>query len=69
MEGIKLTLTPSRHFSGRGLTDNFATMWGSWVIKGKDKNIYFSGDSGYGPHFKEIGAKYGPFDFTMMECG
>ena len=31
--------------------------------------MYFSGDSGYGPHFKEIGEKYGPFDFAMLECG
>jgi L-ascorbate metabolism protein UlaG (beta-lactamase superfamily) len=68
-KGIKLAFTPSRHFSGRGLTDNSSTLWGSWVIKGKIKNIYFSGDSGYGPHFKEIGEKYGPFDFAMMECG
>jgi L-ascorbate metabolism protein UlaG (beta-lactamase superfamily) len=68
-EGIKLAFTPSRHFSGRGLTDGSATLWGSWVITGKTKNIYFSGDSGYGPHFKEIGEKYGPFDFAMMECG
>jgi L-ascorbate metabolism protein UlaG (beta-lactamase superfamily) len=67
--GIKLAFTPSRHFSGRGLTNNSSTQWGSWVIKGKTKNIYFSGDSGYGSHFKEIGAKYGPFDFAMMECG
>lgn len=66
---IKLVFTPSRHFSGRGLTDNSSTLWGSWVLKGKTKNIYFSGDSGYGPHFKEIGEKYGPFDFAMMECG
>ena len=29
----------------------------------------FSGDSGYAPHFKEIGDKYGPFDLTLMECG
>jgi L-ascorbate metabolism protein UlaG (beta-lactamase superfamily) len=67
--GITLAFTPSRHFSGRGLTNASSTMWGSWVIKGKTKNIYFSGDSGYGPHFKEIGEKYGPFDFAMMECG
>ena len=67
--GIKLAFTPSRHFSGRGVTDGSSTLWGSWVIKGKTKNIYFSGDSGYGPHFKEIGEKYGPFDFAMMECG
>ena len=68
-EGIKLVCTPSRHFSGRGLGDRFATFWGSWVIKGSSKNIYFSGDGGYGDHFKKIGEKYGPFDFAMMECG
>ena len=66
---IELAFTPSRHFSGRGIMDNSSTMWGSWVIKGKNKNIYFSGDSGYGEHFKEIGEKYGPFDFAMLECG
>jgi len=68
-EGLQIACTPARHFSGRGLTDNSTTLWSSWVIKGKQKNIYFSGDSGYGPHFKEIGEKYGPFDFAMMECG
>ncbi len=67
--GIKLAFTPSRHFSGRGLNNRFSTLWGSWVIKGSSDNIYFSGDGGYGPHFKEIGEKYGPFDFAMMECG
>ena len=68
-KNLELVFTPARHFSGRGLTDNSTTMWGSWVIKSNSKNIFFSGDSGYGPHFKEIGEKYGPFDFAMMECG
>jgi L-ascorbate metabolism protein UlaG (beta-lactamase superfamily) len=67
--GISLAFTPTRHFSGRGATNRFSTLWGSWVITGKNDNIYFSGDGGYGPHFKEIGEKYGPFDFAMMECG
>lgn len=66
---INLVFTPSRHFSGRGLGDRFSTLWGSWVIKGKKDNIFFSGDGGYGPHFKEIGKKLGPFDFSMIECG
>ncbi|MEP2772753.1 MAG: MBL fold metallo-hydrolase [Fulvivirga sp.] len=61
--------TPARHFSGRGVTDRFNTLWCSWVIKSGDESIYFSGDSGFGDHFKEIGEKYGPFDFAMMECG
>lgn len=68
-QGITLACTPARHFSGRGLSDRFSTFWCSWAIIGKTKKIYFSGDSGYGPHFKAIGDKYGPFDFAMMECG
>ena len=66
---VDLVFTPSRHFSGRGLGDRFSTLWGSWILKGKKDNIFFSGDGGYGPHFKEIGNKYGPFDFSMIECG
>lgn len=66
---VDLVFTPSRHFSGRGLEDRFSTLWGSWVLKGKKDNIFFSGDGGYGPHFKEIGDKHGPFDFSMIECG
>ncbi|MCL4114627.1 UNVERIFIED_CONTAM: hypothetical protein GTU68_005361 [Idotea baltica] len=67
--GITLVSTPARHFSGRGLTDRFSTLWCSWVIKGSSKNIFFGGDSGYDASFKEIGIKLGPFDFAMLECG
>ncbi|NVK04046.1 MAG: MBL fold metallo-hydrolase [Flavobacteriia bacterium] len=66
---IKIIAAPSRHFSGRGLTDNCATQWASWIIRGEHQNLYFSGDGGYAEHFVEIGEKYGPFDFAMMECG
>ena len=66
---IQLVAAPARHFSGRGTTDRNKSLWASWVLIGKKNRIYFSGDSGYAGHFKEIGNKYGPFDFTMMECG
>lgn len=68
-DSIKLVCTPARHFSGRGLFDGASTLWCSWVIKGTKDNIYYSGDSGYDTHFKEIGDKYGPFDISLMECG
>lgn len=68
-DSISLTACPARHFSGRGITDRNKTQWASWVIKSPDHNIYFSGDGGYGPHFKEIGDRFGPFDFAMLECG
>ena len=66
---LNITFTPTRHFSGRSLRDRAQTLWGGWVIKSKNENIWFSGDGGYGSHFKEIGEKLGPFDFAFMECG
>lgn len=66
---IKLVCTPAQHFSGRKLNTSQSTLWSSWVIKSETDNIYFSGDSGYAPHFSEIGQKYGPFDLALMECG
>jgi len=68
---LQLACTPAQHFSGRGkwFADQASTLWCSWVIGTPNKNLFFSGDSGYGNHFKAIGAKYGPFDLAMMECG
>lgn len=68
-EGITITFTPTRHFSGRGLTDRAKSLWGGWAFKTANENIWFSGDGGYGKHFKDIGEKLGPFDFGFMECG
>ena len=68
-DGLKLTFTPTQHFSGRGLRDGNRTLWGSWVIVDGDKRIYFSGDSGYFNGFAEIGRRFGPFDLTLLETG
>lgn len=67
--GLKLACTPAQHFSGRSLTDRDTTLWSSWVVMGQHTKLFFSGDGGYGSHFKEIGEKYGPFDITLIECG
>jgi len=68
-EGIDIHFTPSRHFSGRGISDRSQSLWGGWVLKNENQSVWFSGDGGYGPHFKEIGNRLGPFDFGFMECG
>ncbi|MBI9041077.1 MAG: MBL fold metallo-hydrolase [Lutibacter sp.] len=68
-KGVEFVSAPARHFSGRGVTNRNSTLWCSWVLKSKNSKIFFSGDSGYGKHFKEIGEKFGPFDFAMVECG
>lgn len=65
----QITFTPTQHFSGRGLGDANETLWGSWVIETEQGTLFFSGDSGYFPGFKEIGDKFGPFDLTFIETG
>ncbi len=67
-DSLKFISTPAQHFTGRRGQNN-STLWCSWVIKGKKEILFFSGDSGYSTHFKEIGEKYGPFDIALMECG
>ncbi|MFG2292673.1 MBL fold metallo-hydrolase [Streptomyces sp. NPDC048603] len=67
--GLSLTATPARHFCGRGLRNQQHTLWASWVVAGDEHRIYHSGDTGYFPGFKEIGAEHGPFDATMIQIG
>ena len=61
-------MLPARHFSGRGLKRN-QTLWASFLFVTPQQKIYYSGDSGYGPHFKAIGDEFGPVDLAIMENG
>jgi L-ascorbate metabolism protein UlaG (beta-lactamase superfamily) len=65
---IDLTAIPARHFSGRSLTRG-KTLWTSFVLNLHGYKLFLGGDSGYGPHFKEVGTKFGPFDLAILECG
>lgn len=67
---LRLVATPSRHISGRGVSrGSNKTLWSTWVVSGKSHRVFFSGDTGYFPNFRDIGNKYGPFDFTLMAIG
>ncbi len=65
---FKITATPARHFSGRGLV-RAQTLWSSFVLQSSTHRIFIGGDSGYDGFFKEIGEKFGPFDLAILECG
>lgn len=69
---ITFTLTPTQHWSGRGVFDRFDTLWGSWAIQfgDGDANLWFGGDTGYNDvQFKQIGERYGPFDLSFIPIG
>jgi L-ascorbate metabolism protein UlaG (beta-lactamase superfamily) len=66
--GLKITATPARHRSNRTFAEK-KTLWASYVIKTGGYSLFYSGDGGYGSHFKQIGQQYGPFNLALMECG
>jgi L-ascorbate metabolism protein UlaG (beta-lactamase superfamily) len=66
--GLRLTLTAARHFSGRTLTRD-QTLWGSWVIAGENRRVFYTGDTGYFDGFAAIGERHGPFDASLIQVG
>ncbi|WP_432816150.1 MBL fold metallo-hydrolase [Vibrio intestinalis] len=64
---IQLTAAPANHNSGRTGFDSNQTLWASWAIKGDNGSLFYSGDSAYDTHFKQIGDRLGPFDIAFIE--
>ncbi len=64
--GVKITLVPAQHFSSRTPWDRNETLWGGFVISGPSGNIYYAGDTGYGPHFKEIARRFSPIRAALL---
>lgn len=67
-QGLSIHCTPARHYSGRKAMDN-STLWTSWVVKGSSHSVYFSGDTGYADHFREIRKRLGDMDLTLIKVG
>jgi L-ascorbate metabolism protein UlaG (beta-lactamase superfamily) len=65
----RITFVPAQHFSGRGLCDRNKTLWGGFVIEAGGTKIYFAGDSGFGPHFKQIADRFDYFDLALLPIG
>jgi len=65
---LTLHLVPARHYSGRWLTRN-KTLWGGFVLESGQRRLLFSGDTGYGPHFKELAQRFGSFDLAALDMG
>jgi L-ascorbate metabolism protein UlaG (beta-lactamase superfamily) len=67
-DGLVIHVVPARHYSGRLLTRN-KTLWAGFVLESKQRRILFGGDSGYGPHFKELARRFGGFDLVALDMG
>ncbi|MFE9426040.1 MBL fold metallo-hydrolase [Kitasatospora sp. NPDC006697] len=65
---LHLTLTAAHHFSGRSFKRN-TTLWGSWVVAGPNRRVFYTGDSGYFEGYARIGEQHGPFDAALVQIG
>jgi L-ascorbate metabolism protein UlaG (beta-lactamase superfamily) len=61
-----ITLVPAQHFSGRTLWDRNKSLWGGFIISGPSGNVFYSGDTGYGPHFREIAYRFSPIRVALL---
>ena len=66
---VAITCLPAIHFSSRGLFDRNKTLWCGYQFFINGHNIYFAGDTAYGPIFKDIIAHYGPYDLALIPIG
>jgi L-ascorbate metabolism protein UlaG (beta-lactamase superfamily) len=65
---LSIHALPARHFSGRMLIRD-RTQWAGFALETPRRRIFFSGDSGYGPHFTEIGRRLCGFDLAVLDNG
>jgi N-acyl-phosphatidylethanolamine-hydrolysing phospholipase D len=65
---LRITATPAQHWTRRGWYA-FERLWASFMIEGESASVYFAGDSGYCPAFKEIGAEFGGCDVAIIPIG
>jgi N-acyl-phosphatidylethanolamine-hydrolysing phospholipase D len=70
--GYRLVATPARHWTRRTPWSTNRRLWCSWAMVAGDASsprAYWGGDSAYASHFREIGARLGPFDACILPIG
>ncbi|MBN2693560.1 MBL fold metallo-hydrolase [bacterium] len=66
---VTIHLVPSKHWSKRGAIGRNRTLWGSFVIQSIYHNIFFIGDSGFGPHLQKIAERFGSMRLSFLPLG
>ena len=69
LDGMRVTLVPSRHWSRRGLFDTNATLWGGYVIETDTGAIYHAGDSAWFDGFATIGERFPDLLAALLPIG
>lgn len=68
-DDVVCTFLPAVHWTQRGLFDRNRSLWGSWMIETPEINIYFGGDTAFGPHFTAISRVFKKIDLAILPIG
>lgn len=68
-DSLSILCTPAQHFSGRGMFDRDRTLWSGFALMTTTGSIYYSGDTGYGDFFREIGERIAPVRLSFLPIG
>ena len=66
--GLRVRVLPAQHYSGRFMERN-QSLWASYALETPQRRMYFSGDTGFGPHFAAIAQRFDSFDFVALDAG
>lgn len=68
-EHVRVTAVPAQHWSQRGVFDARNTLWAGFVITASGGPVYYSGDTGWGPHFQQVHDRFGPPRLAILPVG
>jgi len=69
-KGVEVFYLPAAHWHRRGFNDMNKILWGSFMLRTKDKLIFFAGDTAYKPaFFSEIKNLFGSPDICILPVG
>jgi N-acyl-phosphatidylethanolamine-hydrolysing phospholipase D len=69
---FRVVATPARHWTRRTFWSTNRRLWCSFAIvpsRASGVRAFFGGDSAYASVFREIGARLGPFDASILPIG
>jgi L-ascorbate metabolism protein UlaG (beta-lactamase superfamily) len=63
---LRIWGVPARHGCRRGACDHDGRLWLGFVLRSSAGDVYFAGDTGYGPHFQQIANRFGPPRLALL---